>query len=375
MSHTRELAVGAAATGFVILLSLGFISLFPLPTFTGWVSYFLLCIIPIEIVASVTWGTQYPRFAGSLRQPAKGMSFVMLCILVGLIVAPLQLALAGGRIARPTPMLMMCTIVSVIIAFWLAIMWGGWPFTNIIKKPVPAGLLMLAAAYLVNYLLFRIFFSYEFMRDAPEYVSSLDPHGLFNAWNSLVFSLTLLTVMFLSLNFELWPFTKWPALMDQPTLGTVWTTVAFAIGAPGFYIGVRLLKMDPVAFMIYVPVPFIFGTIVVLNMMRGSLFRNRKQPLKGLLNTAAAILLGTFLAASYRAAAPYVSGALKAGPPNYELEIWLASALLAVTFPLLIVYAEFLNMWPLLRQAERPSAGAALEARAPRADSGSEGRP
>ena len=32
------------------------------------------------------------------------------------------------------------------------------------------------------------------------------------------------------------------------------------------------MGMDPVAFMVRVPVPFIFGTIVVQNMLKGSLF-------------------------------------------------------------------------------------------------------
>lgn len=354
MSRARHVAVGIAATGLIIAISLVFISLFSFPLFTGWISYFLLCLIPIEIVASVTWATQQPQFLGALPQPAKGLSFVFLCIVVGAIVAPLQFALAGGRIAPPAPMLMMCTIVSVIIAFWLAIMWGGWPFTKIIRNPIAAGLIILIVAYLLNYLLFRIFYNYEFMKGAPVYVPSLDPHGLFNAWDATVFSLTLLTVMFLSLNFELWPFTRSRALMRQPTLGIVWTLLAFAVGGSAFYVGVQVLKMDPVAFMVTVPVPFIFGTIVVLNMMRDSLFGKLKQPLKGLLNTVASAAIGTALLAGYRAIAPHVTGVMKPGPPSYDLEIWLASALLGVTFPFLIFYAEFLKMWPLHRQAESP---------------------
>jgi len=355
MSHARQVATGTVATGLVIAVSLGFISLFSFSMFTGWVSYFLLCLIPIEIVASVTWASRQPQFLGSLRQPVKGLAFVLLCIVIGAMVAPMQFALAGGRIAPPAPMLMMCTIVSVAIAFWLAIMWGGWPFTKIIKNSIAAGLVMLLIGYLLNYLLFRIFFNYEFMKNAPVYAPSLDPHGLFNAWSALVFSLTLLTVMFLILNFELWPFTKSRAVMRQPTLGIVWTIVAFVVGGSVFYVGVGVLQMDPVAFMVTVPVPFIFGTIVVLNMMRGSLFGTIEQPLKGLLNTVAATLLGTLLAAGYRVVSPHVTGVLKPGPPSYDLEIWLASALRGVTFPFLIFYAEFLEMWPLQRQVKQPA--------------------
>jgi len=350
MSHGRKVMVGIAATAIVIVISLGFISLFSFPTFTGWVSYYLLCIIPMEIIASVTWGTQHPNFAGTLAQPAKGLSFVLLCLVAGLVIAPIQFATVGGAIGPPTPMLVMCTIVSVIITFWLAIMWGGWPFTKVIRNPLWAGLALLVVCYFLNYLLFRIFFNYDFMQGAPVYVASLDPHGLFNAWNALVFYLAVITVMFISINFDLWPFTKFPALMRQPVLGIIWTIAAFALGGLGFYIGVDVLKMDVVAFMVRVPVPFIFGTIIVMNMLQGSLFGNFKQPLKGVLNSFTAAAIGSLLALAYRSVAPMVTGVLKPGPPSYDYEIWLSSALLGVTFPFLIFHAEFFKLWPLKKK-------------------------
>ena len=42
---------------------------------------------------------------------------------------------------------------------------------------------MLVACYVINYMLFRVFFNYEFMKGAPVYVPAQDPHGMFNAWN------------------------------------------------------------------------------------------------------------------------------------------------------------------------------------------------
>jgi hypothetical protein len=240
-------------------------------------------------------------------------------------------------------------------------MWGGWPFTKVIKNPVAAGLTMLVAAYAINYLIFRTFFNYEFMRGAPVYAAQLDPHGMFNAWNALVFYLTVIGVLFLSLNFDLWPFTTSPAVMQQPVLGIVWTAVALVIGGAAFYIGVVAMGMDVVSFMVKVPIPFIFGTIIVVNMMQGSIFGKLAQPLKGVLNTIASAVIGRVLALIYSAMAPVVTGAVNAGPPSYDFEIWLASALLAVTFPFLIFYAEFFQFWPL-RKAEQPKAVPAAHA-------------
>ena len=256
-------------------------------------------------------------------------------------------------------MLAMCLIISVLTTFWLVVMWGGWPFTKLIKNLVAAGVTMLVAAYAINYLFFRVFFNYSFMRGAPVYVPALDPQGLFNAWNALVFYITVIGIMFWDLNFDLWPFTLSPALMKQPALGIVWSLSALVFGGLVFYIGVGLLGMDVVSFMVKVPIPFIFGTIIVLNMLQNSLFAKFTQPFKGLLNVIASAVIGSVLAWIYGSLAPIVTGIVNAGPPSYDFEIWLASALLAVTFPFLIFFAEFFKMWPLQTAEQRKAAPAA----------------
>jgi len=351
----KQPALGIVSSLLVMALSLAFIALFKFPVFANWVAFLTICFIPMQIVISVTWGGQHPPFAAARRQPAKGILLTFTALAVGAIVAIAHFSTVGGRVNPPPPMLAMCIITSVVVTFWLAIMWGGWPFTRLIKNPVAAGLVMLVTSYVINYLLFRLFFDYRFMQGAPVYVPALDPHGLFNAWNALVFYVTAISVMFLSLNFDLWPFTASKALMRQPLLGIVWTAVMLAIGGLAFYVGVDVARMDVVSFMVRVPIPFIFGTIITLNMMQGWMFGRLSQPLKGVLNTLASAVIGTGLALAYGAAAPMVSGAVKPGPPSYDFEIWLASALLAVTFPFLIFFAEFFKMWPLQRERAQSS--------------------
>ncbi len=107
--------------------------------------------------------------------------------------------------------------------------------------------------------------------------------------------------------------------------------------------------------MVAVPIPFIFGTIIVLNMFQNSLFAKQTQPVKGILNALAAAVIGIGLAFMYTALAPALSGTLTKGPPENDFERWLASALLAVTFPFLIFYAEFFQFWPLHKAAKRES--------------------
>jgi hypothetical protein len=306
-----------------------------------------MCVIPMQIVAAVLWKTQWPSGVAARRQPLKGLFLIVMTFVVGAIVGLVYFVTAGGGIASPTPMLIQSIIVSVVMMFWFAIMWGGWPFNAVIQNPGAAGLATLIASYAVNLLLFRLLFNYEFMKDAPVYVPSLDPHGLFPAWNVLVFYVTCLAVMFLTLHFDLWPLTKFKGVMKQPVLGLVWTAVVLLLGAGLFVMGTQVLQMDVVAFLVRVPIPFIFGTIVVLNMLQNSLYARLAQPMKGIANAITAAVVGVGLAMLYRQVAGFVTGQMASGPPAYQSEIWLASALLSVTFPFLIFYAEFLGFWPL----------------------------
>jgi hypothetical protein len=347
MLDLKQPFAGIAASALVIAVSIGFISLFDGPKFMGWVSFCLISVIPMEIVIGIAWGCKKLEFAASCPQPIKGFLLILLTLLVGAVGGAATRAVVGGNIDSAVPMLMTCTIAMVVVTFTATIMFDGWPFSAFIKDPVTAGLSMLAACYVINYLLFRLFFDYAFMQSAPVYVASLDPHGLFNANLALVFYITFNSIMFLVINFELWPFTRSASLMRQPGLGLAWTLLCLVLGGIVFYIGIFALGIDPLLFMVRVPIPFIFGTIIVMNMLHGTLFKKFAQPARGVLNALTAAVIGTVLALLYGALSRSISGPLRSGPPANDFEIWLASALLGVTFPFLIFYAEFLQFWQL----------------------------
>lgn len=347
----KQPALGLAATAIIIAIALGYVSLFDFNTFVGWASLTLMFMIPMEVVVGVSWGAN-PDFAAKMSQPGKGIVLMLVCVASAAIIGPTYWQLVGGGLPEPAPMLVMCVITSVVITFWMAIMFGGWPFNAITKNPVVSGLMLWVAAYAVNYGLFRVFFNYDFMKGAPVYNAALDPGGMFNASNATVFFVTAIAILFLLLHFDLWPLTTSPSIMKQPTLGIVWTVLALVLGGAAYYVGVDVLGMDPMLFLVRGPVPFIFGTIVVLNMLHNSTFASLQQPVKGIANTIAAAVVGTALAMMYGAIAPSVTGTLNIGPPANDYERWLASALLGVTFPFLIFYAEFFKMWPLMSSTQ-----------------------
>jgi len=341
--------LGVAASALVLAVSLAFLAAFDFPTFVGWVSFYMLGVVPLQIVVVVVWGAN-PPFAARLRQPAKGLTLLLATALGAAAIAPIALWLVGEGVSPPGPIPSQYAVVVVPTTFFMAIAFGGWPFRTVTKNPVAAGLLLLVAAYALTYVLFRVFFNYEFLQGTPVYLQSA-PRGLFNAVAALVFYVTMLGGMFLLLHFDLWPFTRSPGLMKQPVLGLVWTITAAAAGALVMWITTGVMALDPMYVLTRVTAPFIFGTIVVLNMLQNSLFAALRQPLKGAANALAAAITGGVLAHLYGRVDRVIVGLeLPSGAPGYEYELWLVNALLSVTFPFLIVHAAYFMFWPLAKE-------------------------
>jgi len=348
----KQPALGLVASALVMTIALAYISLFSVGTFLGWVSYFMLGLIPMQVVAVVLWGGN-PSFVSAMSQPLKGLALVLLTVVVSLVATAAAYVVVGEGVSPPGPIPSHFAVVVVPTTFWLAIMMGGWPMTGRIKNPISAGFVLVVVAYMLTFVEFRLLFNYDFMKEAPVYLASA-PHGMFNAIMALVFHVTALAVMFLVLCFDLWPLTSSPAIMKQPILGLVWSAITLGGAALAMWIGIGIFGMDPMAFLTGVTAPFIFGTIIMLNMLQNSLFATMTQPVKGLANAIGAAVLGVVLAHLYVALVPLVSGTLASGPPGYDLEVWLANALLSVTFPFLIYYAVFLGYWPLTKPATSP---------------------
>ena len=342
--------LGVAATATVLAVSLAFLALFDFATFVGWVSFYLLAVVPLQVVVVVLWGAN-PPFAARLAQPAKGIALLLATAIGAAVMAIIVLQLVGEGVSPPGPIPSQYAVIVVPTTFFMAIAFGGWPFAAIAKNSLAAGLLLLVASYALTYALFRVFFNYEFLQGAPVYLASA-PHGLFNGVAALVFYVTMLAGMFLMLHFDLWPFTSSAGLMKQPGLGLVWTVVAAAVGALVMWITTNVLSLDPMYVLTRITAPFIFGTIIVLNMLQSSLFGHLRQPLKGAASAAAAAAIGGVLAHLYgRVDRLLVGTELPSGAPGYEFELWLVNALLSVTFPFLIFHAAYFAYWPLAKKA------------------------
>ena len=344
----KQPVLGLVASAIGIALALVFVSLFSVPSFLGPVAFYMLCTIPFQVMTVVIWGAN-PSFVAKLSQPAKGLVLLIVTLVAGVIIDLIALRVVGEGMSPPGPIPSHFAVIVVPITFWLAIMWGGWPFNLFGGDAKVAGLALLVGAYVLTWVIFRVFFDYTFMQGAPVYLASA-PHGMFNGVTALVFIVTALAAMFLILCFDLWPFTLTPSVMQQPALGLTWTVAAVLIAWLAMFVGVTTMGTDPMVFLVSVTVPFIFGSIIVLNMFQNSLAGSMAQPVKGIVNTLFVIVIGQALAYVYRMAAPMLVGALTPGPPGYDFEVWLANALLSVTFPFLIFLAAYFAFWPLAKR-------------------------
>lgn len=340
----KQPLLGLTATALVIAVSFGFLALFELPLFVGWVSFLMLCLIPPQIVTAVI--ATHPPFAPA-TQPARGGVLLLTNIVTGLVIAGIVWRVIGEGISPPGPVPSQFAVIVVPTTFFMAIAFGGWPFTRLSRNMGVAGFLLLVTSYLLTFVLFRVFFDYAFLQGTPVHLASA-PQGAYNAVMALVFYVTVLAGMFLLLHFDLWPLREVPSLKQQPLLGIAWTLIALAVGSTAMWGFTARLGLDPMIVLTRITAPFIFGTIVVLNMLQGAFFARLNQPLQGLANATAALVMGALLAGIFGMAAGSITGTeLRSGGPGYDYELWLINALLSVTFPFLIFHAAYFNFWPL----------------------------
>lgn len=345
--------LGLAALAAILAAAFWVMAVYPVDVFNTWVAFLVMTIIPCQIICGLVWHCERPAAIARLPQPIKGLAFLALCAAVGAAVAFAAFQTVGGGIAPPTPPLVMYTILSIVVTFWFVVVWGTWPFSALPVNPVLSGFLGMAFCYLLAYGLFETLFDFSFLKEAPFYSEKIDPHGLFLAWKPLVFGVTSVSVITFAALWDFWPVTllKKPG---GPAFSLLASIYVLALTAAIFYCGVVVLNMDIVHYLVTVPVPFIFGFFIVLSLLQKYPFAGLQQPLLGLLSSGLAAAAGVAMHWLYLYAAPFLTGqTLSSGAPTYELELWLASAMLAVTFPLIVFLADFLGFWPLRRMASK----------------------
>ncbi len=357
----RQPLRGAGALVITVALSLGLCASFAPATLRTWIALLFTNAVPAMVVLDLGLRLEFPAALTRVSRPVRGLLFVGIAALVSAVVSPLVLALIGGGATPPDPFAVLFAVQTVPVTLALVILFRCWPLTAVTKRKGAIALGTLVLAYVLTWVVFRIFFDFGFLKGAPVYFERLDPKGLFAAWPAAAFVVTIAAVLVCFLLFDLWPLNalaaRRPAAGREPVFGLLGAAVVLLVTLIVWGIPVGLAGMDPVAYLVRVPVSLIFGVFIVLTLFQGFGFGRLRQPLRGLAMTAAVVVAAAAVQVLYGAAAHLVDPSMQAGPPSYARELWIATAMLGVTFPVIVAFCGAFGFWPLVREVR----GAAAE--------------
>lgn len=316
----------------------------------SWVSLIMVSMVPTQMVVSLLWQGGWPARVAQLPQPWRGLLHTAGTLLSGIIIACLALQMTAEGAIPPTPFTVLYLILSVPVTLVLIVLFQAWPFQRWLRSPGWQGLVLLACAYAITWLLFTHLFNFAFAGQAPFYRSTLDPHGLWTAWLPLSASLAALCFILVLVLLDFWPITaagrRFPPLQRQPWRGLAAALGVAACTAGLLWLGLSWAGMDVVVFMTRICVASICGLFIVLVMLEGVPQLAWPQPWRGLGLALVASLLGQIMYGLYRAVAIWRFG-LSGGTAPYALDLWLAASMLAVTFPAMVFFAQYFQFWPL----------------------------
>ena len=352
-SGLRQPLLGAAAFVVTVGASLGFCALFSAATLGSWVALLFIGAVPAQVVLALGLHLEYPAVLRRASQPVKGLIFVALVALVSAIVSPLVLYGVGGGATPPNPFAIMFLVETVPVTLALVLLFRCWPLTALSKHRAVVGAGTLVLAYAVSWVIFRVFFDFAFLEGSPAYLARLDPKGLFTAWDPVAFIVAFGAVLLCFVLFDFWPVTvlarRRPAAARQPLFGLLSAGIVALVTLAVWGAAVGLAGVDPVVFMVRVPVVVIFGVFIVLTLFQGGGFARLRQPVKGIAMTATVVGAAAAMELLYGVAARLIVPGIAAGAPTYGLELWLATAMLGVTFPVIVAFCDGFGFWPLPR--------------------------
>ncbi|WP_111977032.1 hypothetical protein [Algibacillus agarilyticus] len=312
---------------------------------TWLVLAFIMCV-PFQVASGILLETNKPRLLARLSLPSKGLLIILCCAVSAILVSIVTYYTVGGGIELPKPPVINYAIAVVVATFWYAIVWQCWPIAKFTNKPEWLALSVVFVGLFLGYLIFNFSFSFEFMQSSPLYEETLDPKGWFKSWNVVAFLVTTVAVIFTFVLFDFWPISQ-IKLGNKAFVGNLIKSLSIiAIAGSIYLLFVNYWDFDPVIYLVNGPISYIFGMFVPLNLFSGQLFSHIKQPTRGIYLVIVSAIAGFLLNLLYFwFAQQMLPEALIGG--LYQQELWVANAMLAFSFPLLVAITAHLQFWPL----------------------------
>lgn len=352
-SGLQQPLLGIVSTVSVIIIATAFISLFSESTFSGWVSFLLMCGVPALIICGLVWGGNYPKALLNLSSAGKGLVLTLISLATGALIAVVILVLVADKVTPPGPQHNIFIISFIVAMFWVVAVLQCEPLASLIKHPLALGAAILTLCFLLAYAVFFFAMNFGFLSQAPFYQAHMDGQGPFMAFDVLTTLVSSVAMIMAFIMLDFWPVGLMPG--SKSKAGQIlWSALWIAGLAVALrYLFVGILQMDQVVYMASVPIPFIFGAFILLNLFEASLFGEMPAPAKGFLYCLVSGVLAAILFPLFQFLGPIASGEMAAGAPTYQLDFWCANAMLAVCFPLIVIYSDFFRHWPLKGSADK----------------------
>lgn len=350
--HLAQPVLGVAGIVICTVSALALSVSFSLSFFNTWVGFIAVSAIPLQITMGLVWNNEVARTINSWHQPARGIA--LLCILVAgtTVICPLLFISIGGSIIPPTPTLIHFCIFSVIMSMWVVVVFDTWPATVLFRDRFRRGLLALVFTYAVTYLFFHLLFDYSAIGKQHSLEgSSSYPQGWLDAWSAITFSLVTVMVINAFSLLEFWPINlicdQNTAFKKQPVAGLVRAGFVIPIALLIFWIGTIAFEIPVIHFMVRFVVAFIFGEFIMLVLLETSPVEKVKQPIKGIFLIFCCALLALIMYWLYSSVALWFLNSSANTSALVDVDLWIATAMLGITFPLMVMYSGFFAFWPL----------------------------
>lgn len=346
--------------GLIITLGLAFVitSIFTIETFNGIFTFVTMSMVPVIAIMGMVWKGQYPP-TGNLHQVWRGLSLTLLLLIIGTIFCFILLNFHASGIVQP--FIAIILILSIVLIFFHIIVWGTFPWHKI---STPAnGFLALITAYVLGVWIFSYLFNFDLLSyptgtkpspigSVPFYAqggplfafSHFAPRGPIPWESALCFTIWAMVPLWILVHLGMWPFAKYPSLMNQPAMGIVITLTCCIIAYFAYVIGVSAMNIEPIKFMV-IAISYIFGLLMLLTVFQTWPGTSFKGPVGGFVNAICSVPIGIAGYYGILAFCNWHFGPKAMVYPNNLFAI--GGVMLGVTFPMWVVYTGFWDFWPL----------------------------
>lgn len=348
----KKISVSVFLAIYIIFLSLLAIVCMDHDFFNNWAGFLSISGIPALIIIANIWEGKVPFLSD---QKSRGLHILVLggiLFIAGYAVSLYAIFMFGNSVTPPTVVAMMFVIFTVVMTIWVLLVFQGWPFTQYIMHRVILAFSLLFLIYLLSTVLYSVLFNFSGFGGLSADIYDRLPTGIFEPWFIIVTMITTLAVIFALTLYEQMPLKIFTDKVSQPLSGIFTLAVTLIISWAIMQIVIRL-QIDLVNFMVRGPISFLFGLFIVQDTTGNTLFLHRQKFARGGILTVICLVLGISLYQAFEMFQGWWTVGLIAGSPMYQKELWLANAMLSVTFPMIIVIMNFFKGWPIIRNNTR----------------------